>query len=257
MMDTGIADRLRSAGLKVSEVDGWRNRSAGSFDPRGSVDHHTAGPPTGNAPSLNTCIHGRPDLSGPLCNVLMGRDNTCFVIAAGRANHAGSGGWHGLSGNSQVYGIERENVGTNAEPWRPDQTDAAARAHAALIRGRAGAENVCRHHEWRSEKPDTHDLDGNHLRALVAQYLAGGAPPAPDDEKGAPTMLIAIDGVALCALLGNVLCPFPDLAAYGEAKDASPNVPALVIGAKTPLDVRQNTYRQLLLQHSVAVGDAS
>lgn len=190
MTDTGIADRLRAAALPVVEIDGWQTRSAGSFDPRGSVDHHTAGPPTGNAPSLNTCIHGRPDLPGPLCNVLMGRDNTCYVIAAGRANHAGSGGWHGLAGNSSVYGLERENVGTAAEPWRPDQTDAAARCHAALIRGRAAAGAVCRHAEWApSRKVDTHSLTGADLRARVDHYLESPH-PLPDLRRHAMFCLI-------------------------------------------------------------------
>lgn len=181
MMDTGIAQRLRDAGLSVVECAGWQTRGSSSFDPRGSVDHHTAGPATGDAPSLNTCINGRPDLAGPLCNVLIGRNptNTCYVISAGRANHAGSGGWHGLSGNSSVYGIERENVGTAAEPWRPDQTDAAARAHAALIRGRAEADMVCRHQEWTSRKIDTHDVNGSDLRNLVNKYLHGGGGEPP------------------------------------------------------------------------------
>ncbi|MEO5837776.1 MAG: peptidoglycan-binding protein, partial [Acidimicrobiales bacterium] len=89
MRDTAIAQRLRNAGLKVVEVDGWLTRVSDSFDARGLVDHHTAGGRTGNAPSLNICINGRSDLPGPLCNVLIGRDGTCYVIAAGRANHAG------------------------------------------------------------------------------------------------------------------------------------------------------------------------
>ena len=72
---------------------------------------------SGNNPSLEVCINGRPDLAGPLCNVMVGRDNTMFVVAAGRANHAGSGGWRGRSGNSTVYGIERENTG-----YRPART---------------------------------------------------------------------------------------------------------------------------------------
>jgi hypothetical protein len=190
MMDLDIADRLRAAGLPVLEVDGWQQRSAGSFDPRGSVDHHTAGPAAGNAPSLEVCIYGRSDLPGPLCNVLIGRDNTCFVIAAGRANHAGSGGWRGLSGNSSVYGIERENVGTQAEPWRPDQNDAAARAHAALIAGRAGADMVCRHAEWAPDrKPDTHDIAGDDLRRWVAN---AGTGPVVDELTGGIDVLLYI-----------------------------------------------------------------
>jgi hypothetical protein len=254
MMDTGIADRLRAAGLPVVECAGWQTRSAGSFEPRGSVDHHTAGAANGNAPSLELCIHGRSDLPGPLCHVLMGRDNTCYVIAAGRANHAGSGGWAGLSGNSQVYGIERENVGTSAEPWRPDQTDAAARAHAALIEGRAGSGDVCRHAEWApSRKIDTHDIDGDQLRAQVALYLAGGPPPAGDLPEGVADMLIAIDGMGFYALLGGILFTFRDMAAYGAAKNASPNVPALTIGNQTSAQDRQDLLDNLVAQHHAAV----
>ena len=185
--DTGIADRLRAAGLRVVEVADWKTRGSSDFGPQGSVDHHTAGAKTGNAPSLNVCINGRPDLPGPLCHVLIGRDNTCFVVAAGRANHAGSGGWRGLSGNSTVYGVERENVGTTAEPWRPDQTDTAAKVHAALIRGRTGPEMVCLHKEWApGRKVDPHTITGPDLRARVASYLTKfGAPapkPPPEDD---------------------------------------------------------------------------
>ena len=185
--DTGIADRLRSTGLKVVEVAGWQTRGSENFNPKGSVDHHTAGPAMGNAPSLNICINGRAGLPGPLCNVLVGRDNTCYVIAAGRANHAGLGGWKGLSGNSSVFGVERENVGTGSEPWRPDQTDTAARIHAALISAHGGDANlVCEHKEWApTRKIDAFGIDGNQMRILVAKYLSGTistpiAPPAPN-----------------------------------------------------------------------------
>lgn len=58
MRDTGIADRLRDEGLHVVEVAGWQTRGNSSFNPRGSVDHHTAGPRSGNAPSLGICING-------------------------------------------------------------------------------------------------------------------------------------------------------------------------------------------------------
>lgn len=203
-MALDTADRLRAAGLAVIECAGWQGRGSSDFNPRGSVDHHTAGPPTGNAPSLNVCISGRPDLPGPLCQVLIGRDNTCYVIAAGRANHAGSGGWNGLAGNSSVFGIERENVGTPAEPWRESQTDTAARAHAALIRGRAQAAAVCRHQEWApGRKIDTHTLTGDELRRRTADHLAGIHQPTrsrpvfclvqPDDGRG----VYRFDGAAM------------------------------------------------------------
>lgn len=179
--DTGIADRLRAKGLVVVEIDGWQTRGSDSFNPKGAVDHHTVGGPLGNAPSLKICINGRSDLPGPLCNVLVGRDNTCYVIAAGRANHAGTGGWAGLSGNSSVYGVERENVGYgDREPWRPDQTDTAARVLAALIE-KVGSDpsRVCEHKEWTSRKIDCHSINGSDMRALVGIYLGHVATPAP------------------------------------------------------------------------------
>jgi hypothetical protein len=199
MHDTGIATRLRAAGLTVVEVAGWQTRGTAGFDPRGSVDHHTAGPRSGNAPSLATCTYGRPDLPGPLCHVLVGRDNTCYVIAAGRANHAGSGGWRGLSGNSSVYGVERENVGTTAEPWRPDQTSTAATVHAALIRGRATHEMVCGHKEWTSRKVDPHTVDMHAFRAMVAQRLGSTPAPTPVPPTGGKRMqvLITTDGTSV------------------------------------------------------------
>lgn len=180
MRDTGIADRLRAFGLNVVEVAGWQSRGSDSFNPKGSVDHHTAGPASGNAPSLGICINGRAGLAGPLCNVLVARDNTCYVIAAGRANHAGLGGWRGLSGNSSVYGVERENVGYgDREPWREDQTDTAARVHAALLQGK-NVSYLCEHKEWApTRKIDAHTVDGNELRARTANYLNQSPAPSP------------------------------------------------------------------------------
>lgn len=172
MRDTDIATRLRNAGLKVVEVDGWRTRGSASFAPRGAVHHHTVGSAAGNAPSLGICINGRADLPGPLCNVLIARDNTCYVIAAGRANHAGPGGWEGLSGNSSVYGVEHENIGTTREPWRPDQLDAAARCLAALVQDRASSKFVCQHKEWAPDrKGDCHSITGAEMRARVDRVL--------------------------------------------------------------------------------------
>jgi hypothetical protein len=192
MYDITLATRLRAAGLTVVEVAGWQSRGAAGFDPRGSVDHHTAGPRSGNAPSLATVIYGRPDLPGPLCHVLVARDNTCYVIAAGRANHAGSGSWRGLSGNSSVYGVERENVGTSAEPWRSDQTSTAATVHAALIRGRATHEMVCGHKEWTPRKPDPHTLNMHNFRAMVAQRLGSTPAPTPPKIEGDPMAYLMV-----------------------------------------------------------------
>lgn len=152
--DTGLANRLRNAGLRVVEVDGWQTRGGSDLFAYGSVNHHTAGPPSGATPSLNTCINGRPDLDGPLCNVFQSREpdgrDIAYVVAAGRANHAGSGGWKGLSGNASVYGLEIEHTGT--DPFPSARLDIAAKIHAAMFGG--DPEYCCAHREWTDRKID-------------------------------------------------------------------------------------------------------
>ena len=87
-----LPDVLKAAGLKVALVDGWQDRGRGDVGAiHGILCHHTAGPKNGNMPSLNTLVQGRSDLPGPLAQLGLGRDGTYFVIAAGRANHAGKG----------------------------------------------------------------------------------------------------------------------------------------------------------------------
>lgn len=171
-----IAERCRSFGLKTVEVDGWRTRGSETFAPRGVVAHHTAGG-NGEIPSLRVLIHGRSDLPGPLCNVGLGRSGTVYVVAAGRANHAGVGGWKGLKGNSSVLGIEAENRGTAADPWPGEQLRAYHRLCAALITGPgvgAAVALVCGHKEWApSRKVDPHSLDMDAFRTAVKAIVDG------------------------------------------------------------------------------------
>jgi N-acetylmuramoyl-L-alanine amidase-like protein len=159
MPDVRIATRLRAAGLNVREVAGWKTRGrdfAGvspPFNPRGSVNHHTAGPPKAQGsltPSLRIVTEGRSDLPGPLCNVYLGYDNVVYVVAAGVANHAGlpdGGSCRGMTGNSQAYGLEVEHPGTF--PLGTARTLLAARIHAALIWHQdIPATQVVQHWEW-------------------------------------------------------------------------------------------------------------
>ena len=174
--DLTIANRLRGAGLKVKEVDGWRSRGDAVLFPRGFVTHHTAGPREGNTPTLSLCINGRSDLAGPLCNVYLARDGTWYVVASGRANHAGSGGFAGLSGNSSVLGVECEHPGTFKMP--NVQVVSLTIGVAALIENRISHANVCQHHEWSSAgkidiATNFHDSTGpepskTQFRAMVA-----------------------------------------------------------------------------------------
>ena len=93
------------------------------------------------------------------------------------------------------------------------------------------------------------------LANIAAQLPNGPQPaPTPDLPEGAITMLVAIDGVGFFALVGHALFQFRDIGAYGAAKNASPTVPALLIGNEHPLPDRQALYNNLVWQSHVATG---
>lgn len=241
-----LPDLLRDFGLEPVLVDGWKTRGSDAFDPRGSVDHHTAGAATGYMPSLGVLINGRPrdGIPGPLCNVgdprAQAGDMRVYVIASGRCNHAGKGGFRGLVGNSSVLGLERENVGTTAEPWSEHRIDKAARVHAAFARG-AGFDPsfCCMHKTWTPRKIDAHTTSGDDLRTRVAVLLRG-EPPArhepvhypEDDMLRIPLTVDFFEGLGYCDLFAypservvsvNVLGPDPE--AVGSWDET--NVPAV------------------------------
>lgn len=194
MRDLQIAARLRAAGLTVAEEPGWQTRGSDQFNPRGLVLHHTAGAARGNAPSLAVCTHGRADLPGPLCHVLIGRDGTCHVIAAGRANHAGAGSWNGLAGNASVYGIEVENIGTGAEPWTEELLDITARAAATFP---VPTDLICQHKEWApGRKIDMHTIDGGDMRRRIEFHRLPTPAPIPleEDDDMATQLFRTVDG---------------------------------------------------------------
>ncbi len=178
-----LATDLRSAGLDVREIDGWQTRARpGGFDPVGVLIHDTGTPKaTGDAPSLQTCIDGRTDLRGPLCQLLIARSAVVYVIAGGRCNHAGAGGvppWVGVDqGNAQLVGIEMENTGTGAEPWPARQVEAGQICTAVILRRLGNPATRCwGHREYAlppGRKPDPVGVDMNRFRAAVAAILRG------------------------------------------------------------------------------------
>src|SRR5215831_10761424 len=180
-----LPDVLKGAGLKVALVDGWQDRGRGDVGRiMGVLCHHTAGPKNGNMPSLNTLVQGRSDLPGPLAQLGLGRDGTYFVLAAGRANHAGKGNWKGiLNGNTNLIGIEAENTGLpNDSPWPVVQIDAYHRGVATILKhiGR-GFEFCAGHKEY--ALPTGRKSDPNFamdpFRSAVAAIMSGNA-PAPE-----------------------------------------------------------------------------
>jgi len=113
LMLRDLADILRDAGLTVIEVDGWKTRGHGGMTSvKGILVHHTAGPATGDFPSLRIVRDGRTDLPGPLSQLGLGRSGTWYVIAAGRSYHAGKTIDDSLFGNYNAIGIEAEGTGT-------------------------------------------------------------------------------------------------------------------------------------------------
>ena len=111
-MLTDLADILRNASLNVVEVDGWKTRGHRKMTSvKGILCHHTAGPATGDYPSLRVVRDGRSDLPGPLSQLGLGRSGTWYVIAAGVSYHAGRTIDDSIFGNSNAIGIEAEGTG--------------------------------------------------------------------------------------------------------------------------------------------------
>ena len=140
---------LKSAGLEFIEVEGWLNRGHGDFGiPKGILCHHTGGPRKGDIEDLNVLVKGRHDLKGPLCNLGLGRRGKFYVIAAGKAWHSGLGFWQGVTnGNSQLIGIEAENVGDKTDPWPEKQLIAFKKGCAAILKHIGANPIMCAGHK--------------------------------------------------------------------------------------------------------------
>lgn len=173
-----LADQLRKWGCTVVPVPGWETRGNANVTPKVVVNHHTASRSTTKAPSLGIVTNGRPDVPGPLCNVLIARNGVCYVVASGRSNNAGTGSWQGISGNTNTFGIEAENNGTG-EPWPAAVLDAMVRVNAAVTTHLGlPAERCIGHKEWTSRKIDP-NFDMNQFRLRVADRITTGPTGEP------------------------------------------------------------------------------
>ncbi len=196
-----LSEVLRAAGLKVAETNGWVNRGVSEMGKvRGVMCHHTGSSGPGNMPTLKTLIQGRGGtrpLPGPLAQLGLGIDGTWYLIAAGRANHAGVGEWNGVkTGNSSFIGVEAENPGTPQAHWPDWQMDAYRRGVAAILSyiGES-SEMCCGHREYALPKGRKIDplFDMDLFREGVRQIMRGtaairGPIPASDARSGRPTL---------------------------------------------------------------------
>lgn len=222
-----LADVLAAAGLKVAETPGWTERGRGDMaEVRGIVCHHTATVGGGAMPSLTTLINGRanPPLSGPLAQLGLSRDGAFYVIAAGRANHAGAGGWRGVSGNAHFIGIEAENSGLPSDPWPDVQMDAYRRGVAALLtRLNLPTLMCCGHKEYAPGRKVDPSFDMVAFRAAVQAIRNGRGvvrPPIPaQDAAGQPTLRRGASGDDVKSVQARVGVPADG--AFGAQTEAA------------------------------------
>lgn len=193
-----LADAARLTGYPVAEVSGWKSRGHGGMTAvEGVVLHHTAGPKTGEYPSLQVVRDGRSDLPGPLANFGIGRSGTVYVIAAGLAYHAGASSWAGFSDlNYRFLGIEAESTGLGAGDWTPAQLDCYPRLVAALLYYmRRNADRACAHRECatpKGRKIDPTGIDMNAFRGRVAELLGDPLHRIPRNGTDSGGFLMAL-----------------------------------------------------------------
>lgn len=246
---TWLPKVLLEAGLKVAETQGWTERGRAEMGAvRGVMCHHTGTASPGNMPTLKMLIGGRPDLPGPLAQLGLGRDGTYYIVAAGRANHAGAGSWRGIvTGNSSFIGIEAENAGGRETPWPDVQMDAYRRGVAALLRKiGADASMSCGHREYAlpaGRKPDP-VFDMNAFRAGVAAIMAGQTSsvliPAQDPVTGLPTVRRGSRGDAVRELQkrlktpqDGIFGPMLEVTVRAFQRSTAGLVPDGIVGPKT------------------------
>jgi hypothetical protein len=131
-----LADELRTAGLKVQEVRGWKTRGSADFQPIGVTWHATAGSRNATAQGeVNVILNGSRTAPPPIAQLMIFRDGTVFICAAGRCNH-NKVGWNGPNeglGNSRLFGIECAN-NNRGEKFPDVQLDALRRTTVVLFR---------------------------------------------------------------------------------------------------------------------------
>jgi len=154
--------------------------------PKVVICHHTAtsARAAGDYPSLSVVRDGRPGLSGPLSHYGIGRNGTVYVIASGKANHAGVGTWGGTTRSIDCIGIEAESPGDGT--WTAAQLDTYDRLAAAILAHlKLDVSALCAHREWArppGRKPDPTGIDMVKMRARVAQLLRPMVRVQAEDE---------------------------------------------------------------------------
>lgn len=249
-----FVNALRAEGLRVVTVGEWRTHNRnhkGAWGPiNGAMLHHTVS--RGEQSSVDLCYDGYAELPGPLCQAVIGKSGTVYVISAGRANHAGGGdpsvlqavideryitrppvptrgNSNGVDGNSHFYGAECVNMGDGMDPWPDVQVDAMVRFGAAISRNYGWSEkSVIGHKEWSSDKNDPRGPGDTVampvLRERIKERLAHpaswnpGTGPTTPNEQG-QTMAIKPDRQTLFRTEDTELIPDVPVTIYWTSEN--------------------------------------
>jgi hypothetical protein len=232
MRDTGLADRIRAKGVRVVEVAGWKTRGNDgggypTFRPIGAIHHHTAGSSRGATPSLSTNIYGRPDVPGPLAQVMQSREpdgrDIAYVIASGKCNHGGVGTWTGPAGtmnsNYESEGLEVEHTGFGTVPV--GRHEISARIIAAMLEAPGSSRSAgmcCEHFEY--ARPLGRKVDFRELSPYTAstfrsrvEYWIGRTihdKPALEEDEDMPILRFATAGKPERLILGSIVHGWSD-----------------------------------------------
>ena len=175
LMQRAARAACEAVGSRLYESEGWRARGHGPSQPwRAVMLHDTITPPSWSRQQLTRLLRdGYTGLPGPIANVQLERNGDAVLIAAGRAWHAGSGSWSGITnGNSQTIGVEAANAG-RPERW----TDLQLAWSVEFVR--ATGLSVLGHKEWApTRKQDPWSVDMNKIRRLAAS-------PVEEDQMNA------------------------------------------------------------------------
>ena len=211
-----LADVLRGAGLEVVETAGWQTRGRDfAANPLGIMAHHTASPTASTLQTnLNVVTNGNSVAPGPIAQAMLWRDGVWYIIAAGRANHAGKGSLPWLpgvdTGNQHLLSVEAVNNGVG-ETWAPAMVVSYEIGTAAILRRLGlGADRATTHAEYAPSRkidpagptggriatlPGRQTWDPNAWRAAVGRWLVPPpvevvpdppAPPIPEDDDMPP-----------------------------------------------------------------------
>lgn len=189
---TDLTATLRKHGLTVVELSRAARRHHGPMDEIMTVTcHHTAGPRTGNTPSLAVVRDGRPGLDGPLAQLFLARNGVVYVVSLGLCWHAGVS-QHRSEENPRAIGIEAENSGQPGDPWPAVQMEAYALLCAVLIdhygldvEDCKGHKETCKPKGRKADPSFDMDVHRRNVLAALAKVRAKQTPPLTKNPKPA------------------------------------------------------------------------